>query len=94
MAKKNFSEMMEASMRGREEEIVPEPIQAKEIPNPPVKEPELISGITINGKKYSRKQTKSVNLEKEIWDKLERIAKDNNLSVSSVLNQILEQALR
>ncbi len=96
MAKKDFSGMLETSITGRKQVVSEETIVSKEqtdsIPTGD-KVSELKQGIVINGKKSNEKLPRTIYFEKSVIDKVIVIAKENNLSVSAVINQILKQVL-
>ncbi len=53
----------------------------------------LRAGIVINGRIGVERQQRAVNFERDVLDRVEQLAKDNHLSFSAVINQILRQVL-
>lgn len=78
---------------------MPEPEEAaKDLPSAlPAQEDSkkelLRAGIVINGRIGVERQQRSVNFERDVLDRVEQLAKDNHLSFSAVINQILRQVL-
>ena len=92
MAKKDFSGMLETSITGRNK-VITEELEKEDIALSGDKVSELKQGIVINGKKNNEKLPRTIYFEKSVIDKVIVIAKENNLSVSAVINQILKQVL-
>ncbi len=90
----------ETSDKNVEKQISPEPV-AKESPKKeqkteaPKKETYELkaAGIKLEGKKKRKKLTRSVYIYDDLYSKLAEISNDTNLSISDVLNKILDQVL-
>ncbi len=53
----------------------------------------LDSGVRIEGKRKSSKKIKTINFDEDLIEKIETLAKEQHISCSAVINQILRQVM-
>lgn len=104
MAQKAFSEHLDESLKGRgKADISHFPAEEKketiedntltETKEPPKTELSGKGAIVINGKGKREKIARTINFDNDLLEKVIKISKDNGISVSEVINQILKQVL-
>ena len=64
--------------------------KTEQVMAPPVEKP---FRINLNGREERSKKSHTLYFDEEVYRKLERMAKDHNLSVSETLDEILKQTI-